>query len=124
MLVPAQKLMLDAFRGGYALGAFNTYNLETTQGIIKAAEAQRSPAVIQVSETTLAYAGFKTMVAIVKTLIEESDAPFALHLDHGKSYEMVVRCINAGFSSVMIDGSSLSFEDNVCLLYTSPSPRD
>ncbi len=113
MLVPAQKLILDAFKGGYALGAFNTYNLETTQGIIKAAEVQRSPAVIQVSETTLAYAGFKTMVAIVKTLIEESDAPLALHLDHGKSYEMVARCVNAGFSSVMIDGSSLSFEDNV-----------
>lgn len=113
MLVPAQKLILDAFRRGYALGAFNTYNLETTQGIIKAAEVQRSPAVIQVSETTLTYAGFKTIVAIVKTLIEESDAPFALHLDHGKSYEMVVRCVNAGFSSVMIDGSGLSFEDNV-----------
>lgn len=116
MLTSAQQLFKDAERKNYALGAFNTYNLESTQGIIKAAEAQHSPTVIQISETTLNFAGFESSKAImemVKILIEESKIPFVLHLDHGKSYETVVRCIDAGFSSVMIDGSSLSFEDNV-----------
>ncbi len=113
MLTLPQQLFKDAQKKRYALGAFNTYNLETTQAIIKAAEAQRSPAAVQVSETTLAYGGFKTIVALVKTLIEESKIPFILHLDHGKNYETVVCCVDAGFSSVMIDGSSLPFEENV-----------
>lgn len=116
MLVSAQQLFKDAAKKGYALGAFNTYNLETTQGIIKAAEAQRSPTVIQISETTLTFAGLessKAIVEMVKTLIERSKIPFVLHLDHGKSYETVVRCVEAGFSSVMIDGSGLPFEENV-----------
>lgn len=113
MLTSPQQLFKDAVKSGYAIGAFNTYNLETTQAIIKAAETQRSPAVIQISEATLAYAGFKTIVGLVKTLIEESKIPFVLHLDHGKTYETIVRCVDAGFSSVMIDGSSLPFEENI-----------
>jgi len=116
MLVSPPQLFKNAEKGHYAIGAFNTYNLETTQAIIKAAEVQRSPAVIQISETTLNFAGFessKAIIEMVKILIEESKIPFVLHLDHGKTYETIVRCVDVGFSSVMIDGSSLPFEENV-----------
>ncbi|HEB01395.1 MAG TPA: class II fructose-1,6-bisphosphate aldolase [Candidatus Portnoybacteria bacterium] len=115
MLVSVKKLLEDAQEKGYALGAFNTSNLEVSQAIIKAAEVQKSPVSIQVSETTIDYAGFKPIVNLIKSLAEQSEIPLVLHLDHGRSYETAVRCIEANFSSVMIDGSALPFEENVKL---------
>jgi len=112
MLANAKELITKAKEGKYAIGAFNTFNLEITQAIIHAAEAKKSPATIQVSETTIKYAGFKPLTAMLKRMIEESPIPLALHLDHGKSYEMAVLCIEAGFSSIQIDGSGLSFDEN------------
>ncbi len=108
-----KKLVKKAQKEKYALGAFNTSNLEVTQAIARAAEAQKSPAMISVTESALKYAGFNTLIKIVQSIIEESKMPLVLHLDHGKSYEICKKCIGAGFKSVMIDGSSLPFEKNV-----------
>ncbi len=116
MLASAKDLMTHAQKEKYALGAFNTCNLEITQAIIRAAEAKKSPAVIQVSEASIKYAGFRTIVGMIQTLIATSTVPLALHLDHGRSYEIAVLCIEAGFSSIQIDGSNLSFSDNVKLM--------
>ncbi len=101
----------------YALGAFNTNNLEVTQAIIRAANGKRSPVVVQVSETTIGYAGLKSITQIVCTVAEEEgkDVPVALHLDHGRSFHSIASCIKAGFSSVQIDASDLGFEENISL---------
>lgn len=115
MLSLAKELLLNAKSDGYAIGAFNTYNLEVTQAIIRAGEAKKSPLTIQISETTIKYAGFEPIVAMIKAMIDDSDIPIALHLDHGKTYETIRLCIEAGFSSVQIDGSALSFEENISL---------
>ncbi len=116
MLANAKELISRAQKENYALGAFNTCNLEITQAIIRAAEFQKSPAVIQVSETSIKYAGFKTIVKMVRTLIDSSNVPLVLHLDHGRSYEIAVLCVEAGFSSIQIDGSNLSFAENIKLM--------
>lgn len=116
------KNILDLTQGkNCALGAFNVANLETTLGIVKAANNLKAPVIIQVSETTIEYAGLNTIVAIVKTLAEDKNinVPIALHLDHGKSFESVKKCIAAGFSSIHIDASLLPFNDNVELTKTS-----
>jgi len=117
MLAQARELMEKARAGVYALGAFNTINLEVTQAIIRAANEKRSPVVVQVSETTIAYAGLKSITQIVCTVAEEEgkDVPIALHLDHGRSFHSIAACIKAGFSSVQIDASDLGFEENINL---------
>ena len=116
MIANASELIKCAQREKYALGAFNTCNLEITQAIIRAAEAKKSPAVIQVSEASIKYAGFKPIVEMIQSLINSSNVPLALHLDHGRSYEIAVLCIELGFSSIQIDGSNLSFAENVKLM--------
>jgi len=115
MLASALDLIKKAQKGHYAIGAFNTYNLEVTLGIIRAALLERSPVVIQVSENTIFYAGLRPIISIVKTIAadEAGDVPVALHLDHGKSFHTVVECINNGFSSIMIDASSYPLEENI-----------
>lgn len=115
MLSLAKELLSKAKNDGYAIGAFNTYNLEVTQAIIRAGEAKKSPLTIQISETTIKYAGFKPIVAMIKAMIDDTDIPIALHLDHGKTFEIIKMCIDAGFSSVQIDGSALKFEENISL---------
>ncbi len=117
MLVKASKIIKKAFKEGYALGAFNTSNLEVTQGIVRAGVAKRSPVTIQVSETTIEYAGLETITEIIRKVAEREgkNIPIAFHLDHGKKFESVVRCIDAGFTSVMIDGSELPFQENLNL---------
>ena len=110
-----KEIIKKAQKGKYAVGAFNTSNLEVTQAIARAAEAQKAPAVISVTESALEYAGFNTLIKIVQSIIAESKTPLVLHLDHGKSYEICKKCIDAGFRSVMIDGSMLPFEKNVKL---------
>lgn len=117
MLAQARDLLKKAQEEAYALGAFNTCNLEMTQGIIRAAAEKKSPLVVQVSETTISYAGLKAITRIVRSVAETEgeDIPIALHLDHGRSFRSIVECIKAGFSSVQIDASDLSFEENITL---------
>lgn len=116
-LVHIKNLLKGASRDKYALGAFNTQNLETTLGIVRAAEANRAPLVIQVSEATIDYAGLEEITQIVKTVAKNLAlrAPVALHLDHGKKFQSIVDCIKAGFSSIMMDASHLSFHENIAL---------
>ncbi|MDP2917937.1 MAG: class II fructose-bisphosphate aldolase [bacterium] len=117
MLAQARDLLEKAREEAYALGAFNTCNLEITQAIVRAAAATRSPLVIQVSETTINYAGLKAITHIVRNVAETEgkDIPVALHLDHGRSFRSIVECIKIGFSSVQIDAADLNFEENVAL---------
>lgn len=117
MLIHIKDLITKAQKGGYAIGAFNTQNLEITLGIVRAAVAQRSPVIIQISETTIGYTGLKAITHIVQTIAknETTNVPVALHLDHGKSFISVSECIHAGFSSIHIDGSELPFDENIAI---------
>lgn len=117
MLVHIKEIVPRARRDGYAIGAFNTVNLEVTLGIIRAAVAKRSPIIVQVSETTIKYAGLKPITHIVETIAknEAVNVPVALHLDHGKSFHSVAECISSGFSSIMIDASDLPLDENIVL---------
>jgi fructose-bisphosphate aldolase class II len=114
-LVHIKNLLKGANRGKYALGAFNTQNLEITQGILRAAEVNCAPLVIQVSEATIDYAGLGTIAEVVKTVAKNLNlhTPVALHLDHGKRFSSIAGCIKAGFSSIMMDASHLPFDENV-----------
>ena len=115
MLVSAEKMLKDAVAGHYAVGQFNINNLEWTKEILLAAEEVKSPVILGVSEGAGTYmTGFKTVAAMVKAMIEELGitVPVALHLDHG-TYEGCYKCIEAGFSSIMFDGSHYPIEENV-----------
>lgn len=112
-LVPMSCLLEQARKGGYAVGAFNTNNLEIVQGIVEAAEEMESPVILQASQGAIKYAGLDYIVAIVKAASERVKVPIALHLDHGTSFEQAVQCIRAGFSAVMFDGSKHPFEENI-----------
>ena len=114
-LVSAKEMLQKAKAGHYAVGAFNINNLEWTKAILQTAEECKSPVILAVSEGAGKYmVGYKTIVGMVKGMLEELNitVPVALHLDHG-SFEGAKKCINAGFSSVMFDGSSLPFEENI-----------
>jgi len=117
MLVHIKEIIMRAQRGGYAIGAFNTQDLEITLAIVQAAVAQRSPVIIQVSESAIKYASLKAITHIVQTIAKnQADGiPVALHLDHGKSFLSVSECVKAGFSSIHIDGSDLPFDENINL---------
>lgn len=117
MIVSLKSLVEQAKKKKYAVGAFNTANLEVTLGIINAAVDQQAPVIIQVSETTIEYAGLKPITHIVETIAKNAavNVPVALHLDHGRSFHSVAECINAGFSSIMIDASDLPYDENIAL---------
>src|SRR4030042_6807777 len=115
MLVNLNKILPRAYKMGYAVGAFNTSNLETTQAIIGAAEKLNSPVIIAVSEKAIQYAGIEALSQIIITLAQKISIPVAVHLDHGKTYELCRQCIKNGFTSVMIDASHLPFKENVRL---------
>ena len=117
MLVKLAEIIKEADKKKYAIGAFNIFNLESAQAVVRAAKEMKSPAIVQVSETTINYAGLKTITKIVKSVAEEEarDIPIALHLDHGRSFRSIVECIQAGFSSVQIDASDLPLEENISL---------
>lgn len=117
MLAHAKNLIKDASSRGYAIGAFNTVNLEVTQGIVNAANETSSPVLILVSETTIEYAGIKPITHIVSTIAKNIavNVPVALHLDHGRNFHSLLESINAGFTSVHIDGSDLSLDENIML---------
>ncbi|MGQ9475455.1 MAG: class II fructose-1,6-bisphosphate aldolase [Actinomycetota bacterium] len=113
--VTNSELLREAMAGGYAVGAFNTNNLEITLSIVEAAAAERSPLILAVSPGAMKYAGVAYLAAIARVACEQVDVPMSLHLDHGTSLEEVRTALDHGFSSVMIDGSALSFEKNVSL---------
>lgn len=115
MLTSSKQLILNAQRGKYAVGSFNTSDLEITQAIIWAAEKLVSPVIVETSERAIAFAGLEEIAAIIKEKAAKSKVPVVLHLDHGKSLEMVQRCLREGYTSVMFDGSELSYEENIIL---------
>lgn len=118
MFLPAKKLLLNARRRGYALGAFNTGNLEITQAIINAAVAKKSPLIINVSEAAIEYASLDAITAIIKSLGAEEAAkkiPMAIQVDHGKKIERFPDYIKAGFTALMMDASRFTYEENVRL---------
>lgn len=114
-LVSLNEVLKEAERQGYAIGAFNCNNMEIVQSIIAAAEAEHAPVIIQASQGAIRYAGLKYITSLVKSAVEDTFVPVVLHLDHGTSFEQVVQCIRYGFTSVMIDGSKMSLEDNIRL---------
>lgn len=114
-LVSSREMLLKAQREGYALGAFNIENMEMAQAVIAAAEQMRSPVMIQTTPGTLKYAEPSMYAAMVRTLAEQAGVPVCLHLDHGDSIEIFQKCMAAGYTSLMIDGSKLPFEENVAL---------
>lgn len=104
-----------AYEGGYAIGAFNVNNMEIVQGITRAAKKLNAPVILQCSAGARKYASHGYLVAMVKAAAEETGLPIALHLDHGPNFETCKDCIDGGFTSVMIDGSSLPFEENIAV---------
>lgn len=117
MLVHIKDLVGDSMKHKYAIGAFNIHGIESALGVAHAAEAAKSPAIIQVSESTIEYMGLKPVTHIVSTVAKNiaTRVPIALHLDHGKSLDSIFECINAGFSSVHIDASHLPLDENIAL---------
>lgn len=113
-LVTAKQILTPPPRG-WAVGAFNVHNLEDTQAVVWAAEKLQAPVIIQVSENAIKYAGAAYIGRIVQVAAEEASVPVALQLDHAKSFEMALRCMKLGFTSVMIDGSHLPFDENAAL---------
>ena len=114
-LVTTKKMFEDAYKGGYAVGAFNVNNMEIIQGIVEAGKKLNAPLILQVSKGARAYANHLYLVKLVEAAVEESGLPIALHLDHGPDFETCKACIDGGFTSVMIDGSSLPYEENVAV---------
>ena len=114
-LVNTKEMFQKAYAGGYAIGAFNVNNMEIVQGITEAAKELTAPLILQVSSGARKYASHTYLMKLVEAALQETDLPIALHLDHGDSFELCKSCIDGGFTSVMIDGSHHSFEDNVAL---------
>ena len=114
-LVTTAEMFEKAYKGGYAIGAFNVNHMEIVQGITEAAAELNAPLILQVSKGARAYANHTYLMKLVEAAVIETGLPIALHLDHGDSFELCKSCIDGGFTSVMIDASSKSFEDNIAL---------
>ena len=114
-LVTTTEMFQKAYAGGYAIGAFNVNNMEIIQGITEAAQEVNSPLILQVSAGARKYAKPVYLRTLVEAAIEDTGLPMALHLDHGEDFEICKACIDGGFTSVMIDGSKHSFQDNIAL---------
>ena len=114
-LVTTKEMFKKAYEGGYAIGAFNINNMEIIQAITEAAEEERSPVILQVSAGARKYAKHEYLMALAQAAIRDTGIDLALHLDHGADFEICKACIDGGFSSVMIDGSHHTFEDNIAL---------
>lgn len=115
MLVTSQEMILKAQSGKYAIGAFNIENMEMAMAAVKAAEALNSPVILQTTPGTIDYATLALYVANVKAIADSARVPVALHLDHGSSFELAVQALRAGYTSIMIDGSHLPFDENAQL---------
>ena len=114
-LVTTTEMFRKAYEGGYAVGAFNVNNMEIVQGITEAAQETNSPIILQVSAGARKYAKHVYLMKLVEAAVADTGLPIALHLDHGEDFEICKACIDGGFTSVMIDGSKHSFEDNIAL---------
>ena len=114
-IVTSKKMFADAYAGGYAIGAFNVNNMEIIQGITEAAKELNAPLILQVSSGARKYANHTYLMKLIEAACIETDLPICVHLDHGDTFELCKSCIDGGFTSVMIDGSSKSFEDNIAL---------
>ncbi|HQD06035.1 MAG TPA: class II fructose-1,6-bisphosphate aldolase [Bacillota bacterium] len=114
-IVTSTEMFKKAYEGGYAIGAFNVNNMEIIQGITEAAKEVRAPLILQVSAGARKYANHTYLMKLIEAAIIETDLPVCIHLDHGDSFELCKACIDGGFTSVMIDGSFLPFEENVRL---------
>lgn len=112
-LVSTKEMFKRAYAEGYAIGAFNVNNMEIVQGITEAAKENNAPVILQVSAGARKYANHTYLVKLVEAALIETNLPICLHLDHGDSFELCKSCIDGGFTSVMIDGSHLSFEQNI-----------
>lgn len=111
--VTTKEMLKEAQKGRYAIGAFNANNMEIIQAVIETAEEERAPVILQASQGAIKYAGLDMIVAMVKVMAEKAEVPVALHLDHGTDYYQNIKCLRAGFSSLMYDGSKLAFDENV-----------
>ena len=114
-LVTSKQMLLDAQKGGYAVGAFNAENMEMVKAIVAAAQELQAPVMIQTTSSTIRYGGVETYGALAAAEAEKVSVPVCLHLDHGNSYELAVQCVMAGYTSVMMDGSKLPFEENIAV---------
>jgi len=109
------ELQQEGQRGKYAVGAFNTSNLEITQAILEAAEESLSPVIIATSQSAIKYAGIEVLSNMVRTLVRPLSIPVSLHLDHGTDYDIIIGCLRHGWTSVMIDGSHAPLEENIAM---------
>ena len=114
-LVTTKQLLLDAQKGGYAVGAVNVENMEMVQAVVAAAEELRSPVIMQTTPSTVKYANLNYFYENVKVAAQESSVPVVIHLDHGNSFELAMQAYRTGYTSIMIDGSHEVFEDNIAL---------
>lgn len=113
--VTSEKMLLDAQKGGYAVGAFNVENMEMVMAVIAAAEELRAPLMLQTTPSTIKYAGLDMYLANVKSAAERASVPVCLHLDHGDSFDLAMRALRTGYTSIMIDGSHNVFEENIAV---------
>lgn len=114
-LVISKKMLLDAQKGNYAVGAFNVENMEMVKAVIGAAEELKAPVMLQTTPSTIKYGSLETYFAMVAAEAAKASVPVCLHLDHGSSFELAVQALKAGYTSVMIDGSHEDFEGNVAI---------
>ena len=114
-LVNSIEMFKKAYAGGYAIGAFNVNNMEIIQGITEAAKEENAPLILQVSSGARKYANHTYLMKLIEAALVETDLPIVVHLDHGDTFELCKSCIDGGFTSVMIDGSHFSFEENIAL---------
>lgn len=112
-LVTSKEMFKKAYEGGYAIGAFNVNNMEIIQGITEAAKEENAPLILQVSAGARKYAKHVYLMKLIEAAIEDTGLPICVHLDHGPDFETCKSCIDGGFTSVMIDGSKYSFEENI-----------
>jgi fructose-bisphosphate aldolase class II len=113
VLASGREILTRANQQGYAVGAFNVNNMEQVQAVISAAEQKMSPVILQVTQSAIRYAGLLCLSDLVKSLAEKSFVPVVLHLDHGTTYDVIIQCIRSGFTSVMIDASMFSLDENI-----------
>ena len=114
-LVTTKEMFEKSMKEHFAIGAFNVNNMEIIQGIVSAAAEENSPVILQASSSAIKYAGYNYLLKMVEAATQETNIPIVLHLDHGPDFETCKACIDAGFTSVMIDGSKYDFEENVAL---------
>ncbi|HJA13137.1 MAG TPA: class II fructose-1,6-bisphosphate aldolase [Candidatus Mediterraneibacter merdipullorum] len=114
-LVTTNEMLRKAQEGHYAVGAFNVENMEMVMAVIKAAEEMNAPVIMQTTPSTIRYAGLDYYLAMVRTAAERASVPVAMHLDHGNSFELAMQALRTGYTSIMIDGSHESFEENIAL---------